>query len=759
MAELQVGIGAEISGLNRGLNDAENRISQFVSKIDKLGAVGDRLTSIGSDMTKAITLPLLGLGVAAVKSYGDMQALRMGLEAVMGSAKLAGSEMTRLQEVAKLPGLGLSEAVRGSIRLQAIGISAESAANMMMQVGNAVATVGNGTAEFERAMYGIQQLANTKFPLGEDLNIIKDALPQVSRLLKDAFGTDRSDELAKMGKTSAEIVEVITQGLEKLPRVAGGINGAFENMKDSVTNSLSRIGLIIDKNLDISGIIDKISGGLDSIVSSFESLNPTVQTTILAFGGILAVAGPLLVVVGGFLTALPSMIAGFTALSTAIAAAGGVMGLLMSPIVLVTAGIIGIVAAVVMNWDKIKPYIVNTINYFRNLYNESLVVRVGVEAIAVYFKTAFAVVGGVLSTAWEIFKTFAKGTADLFSGVGQLIKGVLTGTGEDIKAGLGKIASVIPTTMTSLANDMKTGVVGAFNDANKYINQGLSNIQNNVKLSNITLEDSEPLAKKVEEKVTDAVTKGVKKANETKKEATLEIPLKIQMGSPSGLIIDPLGSLFTEDQLTALGERMNTVSSAVETKMTDIQMGVAQTMISLTETANPANFIGGMIESTLQFASTAITSSFEAMGEAIGSGGNILKAAGNALLGALGSFLSSLCQQMVQYGIAALAMAVLSKLLMNPITAAPAAIAMIAAGAALSLAGGAIKGTLSKGSGGGSGGGGSTATGGSGGYSSGYSSGGSSGGSGGTVVFRISGQDLVGVLSKQQDRNTRLNSN
>ena len=96
---------------------------------------------------------------------------------------------------------------------------------------------------------------------------------------------------------------------------------------------------------------------------------------------------------------------------------------------------------------------------------------------------------------------------------------------------------------------------------------------------------------------------------------------------------------------------------------------------------------------------------------------------------------------------------------MNPITAAPAAIAMIAAGAALSLAGGAIKGTLSKGSGGGSGGGGSTATGGSGGYSSGYSSGGSSGGSGGTVVFRISGQDLVGVLSKQQDRNTRLNSN
>lgn len=758
MAELQVGIGAEISGLNRGLNDAETRISQFVSKLDKIGAVGDRLTSIGSNMTKAITLPLLGLGVAAVKSYGDMQALKMGLEAVMGSARLAGTEMTRLQEVAKLPGLGLNEAVKGSIRLQAIGISAESAANMMMQVGNAVATVGNGTAEFERAMYGVQQLANTKFPLGEDLNIIKDALPQVSKLLKDAFGTDRSDELAKMGKTSAELVEVIITGLGKLPRVAGGINGAFENMKDSVTNSLSRIGLIIDKNLDISGIIDKISSGLDSIVSRFETLSPAIQTSILAFAGVLTVAGPLLVVVGGFLTALPSMIAGFGALSTAIAAAGGVMGLLMSPIVLVTAGIIGIVAAVTMNWDKIKPYIVNTINYFRNLYNESLVVRVGVEAIAVYFKTAFSIIGRVLSTAWETFKTFAKGTADLFGGVGQLIKGVLTGTGDDIKAGLTRIALVIPNTMSSLTNDLKTGIVGAFEDARKNINQGLSNIQNNVKLSNISIEESEPLAKKVEEKVIDAVTKGVSKANETKKGVVLEIPLKINMGSSSGLMVNPLASLFSEDQLTELSERMNAVKSVIETQMTNVQMGIAQTMIGLTETLNPANFIGDMISSTIDFASTAISSSFEAMGEAIGSGGNILKAAGNAVIGALGSFLSSLGQQMVQYGVAALAMAVLSKLLLNPITAAPAAIAMIAAGAALSLAGGAIKGTLSKGSGGG--GSGSTATGGGSGYSSGYSSGGSSsGGSGGTVVFRISGQDLVGVLSKQQDRNARLNSN
>ena len=86
----------------------------------------------------------------------------------------------------------------------------------------------------------------------------------------------------------------------------------------------------------------------------------------------------------------------------------------------------------------------------------------------------------------------------------------------------------------------------------------------------------------------------------------------------------------------------------------------------------------------------------------------------------------------------------------NPGAAIALAGVAIVAGALLSAAGSSI--------GGGSGGGGSSsgsAGGGSQSYSSSYSSGGGFG-NGGEVVFRISGNDLVGVLSRQQDKNTRL---
>ena len=97
-------------------------------------------------------------------------------------------------------------------------------------------------------------------------------------------------------------------------------------------------------------------------------------------------------------------------------------------------------------------------------------------------------------------------------------------------------------------------------------------------------------------------------------------------------------------------------------------------------------------------------------------------------------------------------MIAIKKAFSNPFTA-------IAAGAALIALGSFISSSVSKipeggGSSSGSGASSSNTSMGSSNYSSSY---GGVGG-GGTVVFRISGNDLVGVLSRQQDKNTRLNA-
>jgi hypothetical protein len=362
---LQVIIGASIDGLRNGLNEAQRLLSDFNKNIEKIGEVGDKLSDVGQKLTLYVTTPILGLGAASIKAYGDLQALELGIEAVAGSASYAVKQMDDLREIAKLPGLGLKEAAKGSVGLQAIGYSAGNAEKILSEFGNAIATVGKGRVEFERAIYGVQQLANTDFPLGEDLNIIKDALPQVATLLKAAFGTSRTEDLQKLKISSKQVMDVIVEGLGKLPRVSGGVKNAFENLKDSMQQNLARIGELIDKNFDISGIINKLTDFIDKAISKFESLSKPVQELSLIFIGLAAATGPVLLGIGGILAFLPTLVSGFTAVRAAVIAFNTAM--LTNPYLAAGAAILSLVTAVGLYKSSIE-----TANDRLDRWNESL---------------------------------------------------------------------------------------------------------------------------------------------------------------------------------------------------------------------------------------------------------------------------------------------------------------------------------------------------------------------------------------------------
>ena len=743
-ADLKISIGADSTALGQGLNDAAGKVDAFVAKIGKIADVGDALTSIGGKLSAGLTLPIVGLGVAAVKSYGEIESLQKGLEAVLGSADAAEKEFEKLKEVAKLPGLGMKEAVQGSINLQAIGLSADKSRDILQQFGNAVATVGKGRAEFERAIYGVQQLANTDFPLGEDLNIIKDALPQVSNLLKDAFGSSRSDELAKMGVSSQQVLDTILTGLGKLPRVTGGIKGAFENLGDSMQTSLARVGKIIDKNLNLSGLVDKITGFIDKIVSGFENLDPMWQTVILGAAGFAAALGPVLVGVGGFLTLLPTMLSGLGALSVAFTAMTG-------PIGLVVVGIGAIVAAVVSNWDKITPYIQGTIDWFKRLYNESALVRGIVQGIGFAFNALGMIAVEVVKTIWANFKTLGKGLLETFAGVGGVIEGALTLDWDKVKAGYKRGMNGIVNSLVGVAANSANSFSAVWSNLDKLQNKWSNLSLDNVKVNAPKLADE--TTKTVEEEVKKGIGK-VGKANTVK----VDLPdVDAISGGSKGYYL--LGKIFgTPAEIEAYSQSLVDTTSAgfanLNTVMTDAQKTLLEKQIFFTDLKTKFNeALSGLISETIV---SGIADSFSAMGEAMASGSNIMQAFGKSVLTAFGGFLKNLGKMMIQYGVTALAYSIASKALTNPITAAPAAIALIAAGAALSMIGGAISSAAQGGSSGSySSANGSSYNSGGTSYSSNYTSGGSTGG---VVEFVIRGADLYGVLKQQENRNNRLNA-
>lgn len=741
--DLSISLGLDPTGLRQGLSEAERTISgagrRISASIESIGNLGQKLAGLGATLTASLTLPIVGLATASIKAYGDIQALQKGLEAVAGSAQLAQQQFQDMKEVAKLPGLGLQEAVKGTINLQAIGFSASKAKETLLQFGNAVATVGKGRVEFERAIYGISQLANTPFPLGEDLNIVADVLPQVRTLLNDTFGTSRTEELRALGVSSQQLVDTIITGLAKLPRVSGGIKNAFENFGDSMQQTLARIGKVIDDNLNISGIVDKITDALDVAVTAFEGLDPMIQKVILSIAGLVAIAGPLILGLGGIMTALPIVTAGLGAL-------GAGFTFLISPIGLVVAGLVAVVTAIVANWGKIKPYIDSTIERFKRLYENSVIVRTGVQAFGASLEIMARSGFVVLKVFYNNFLDFGKAVLNVFEGIGKAIEGFLTFDYDKIFGGVNMVLAQ----PYKFINDNVNNSLNGLSEINTIFTTTMDKWKNfdinNFKIPKI-------FGGELEKEINKAVTKGL--GGPKKKDPTLtteEIkPFKIGDGSFS---VDKeyervyRASADWAIKMSELSRSLILPIKPVKEFNLELQLE-AERFRELTENLNKD------LESlTSNSISSALSDMFSSIGEAIGSGGNAIQAIGNTLINAFGSFISELGAMLIKYGTLAVMKGTLDEIIKTGgYQAIAAGIAAIAVGAALSVAGGAI-GSAAKG---GLNGSVSTSTGAS--ASSNYSGNYSSGGfQGGEIKLRLEGRDLVTAFNRNVIEQDRVNA-
>jgi len=328
-------------------------ISDFQAKLDQatqgIRQMGDRMQEIGGALTKALTLPLSLIGGAAIKAATDMDSLERGLTAVMGGADAARSELAKLKDVAKLPGLGFKEAIQGSINLQAAGFSADQSRKSLQAFGNALATVGKGKAELDGVVLALGQIQSKGKVSAEEINQIAERVPQIRKVMQDAFGTADTEILGKMGIQTEEFVTKVTDELSKLPPVTGGMKNAFENAGDTIFISLTRIGTAINKNFDIEGKLAKVSEVVDNLTKRFEALSPQTQQVILTIAGVAAAIGPVLLALAGFVKAIAFIQEAISVASAAITA-------FSAPVALIVAAVAAAAYLIVTNWDSIKAY-------------------------------------------------------------------------------------------------------------------------------------------------------------------------------------------------------------------------------------------------------------------------------------------------------------------------------------------------------------------------------------------------------------------
>lgn len=318
IASLNVSIGASIAELQKGLKGAER----------ELRASGARLSKVGAEISTGLSIPLGLAGIGAIKAAGDMESLTLALQSQLGSVEAAKKEFDLLNQAAKNPGLGVEQAVAGSIRLQGVKFSADEARKVLIEMGNAIARTGGTAENLDSVTKQFAQMSSKGRVLQQDISVIAESMPALSGLMQTAFGTTNVEAIRDMGVSGKEFVLQITKAAEALPRVEGGIKNSIGNAMDSLKQSAAKVGLAINQAFNVTGAVETFAGFLQSIAEGFTSLNPIVQKIIIAFAGIAIAIGPILKVVGAVqllraqaVSAFEGIIAGAKSLAGGILAA------------------------------------------------------------------------------------------------------------------------------------------------------------------------------------------------------------------------------------------------------------------------------------------------------------------------------------------------------------------------------------------------------------------------------------------------------
>jgi hypothetical protein len=301
---------AAVDTLGGSLQQTGEKVDQAAKSADNLGSklstVGGAASGLGLALSAGVTLPLVGLSIAAVKSATDMDSLRRGLIAVSGSSQEAERQFTELREVAKLPGLGFEESIQGAVRLEAAGLSAEQAKNSLLAFGNAIAQVGKGKAELGLVIDELTRLSSETRVSGRSLMELSRQVPQLRSIIAKAFpGATTTQQMEKLGIDSKAFIRIVTSELLKIAPVTGGIKNAFENLDDATKIALADMGS------SVTGILEPVLNHLSDLITDvtrvWMELPDATKGTLVAFAGVAAVVGPLILLAGGLITALGTL--------------------------------------------------------------------------------------------------------------------------------------------------------------------------------------------------------------------------------------------------------------------------------------------------------------------------------------------------------------------------------------------------------------------------------------------------------------------
>jgi tape measure domain-containing protein len=323
--------------------------AQFDSSIDKseskLNTFGDSASKIGRSLSLFVTTPLIGLGIAAVKSSAQMEMLETSFSTMLSSASKASQLMADLKDMAAKTPFETTDLANVTKSLLQYGVSVNDILPTLQILGD---VSGGNAAKFAGISYQYAQMTAAGRLLGGDLRSMVNhgfnPLQEIARTTGETMAS-LQQKMARGAITTEMVAKAFKSATSEGGKFYNGMNAASQTMEGLISTLKDDIGALGRSLADqfIPAIKDAVKQ-LSAMAQKFTALDPKTKNLILGVLGFTAALGPALIVIGTGAKLLSALSLGFH--GTALAANASSLSLGINKVALVAHNIAtGLVAA------------------------------------------------------------------------------------------------------------------------------------------------------------------------------------------------------------------------------------------------------------------------------------------------------------------------------------------------------------------------------------------------------------------------------
>lgn len=341
LGTLKIGISVDTQDAKKGFEDVKKQSKETGESIKTdWSKVASNLSSVGSSLTKALTLPILAAAGAAVKLASDMEETINKIDVVFND----NAETVKDWSSTSIKSMGLAQqtaleaaSVFGDMG-SGMGLTSNEASNMSMQLVQLSADLASfKNISIDRANTALQGVYTGETEALKGLGIV------MTEANLEQYAMNIGVKTSYKEMTQAQKVML---RYNYVMNTTANAQGDFARTSDSLANQ-SRMAKEGFKELGVQfgnvllPIINKVVGGINNLLSSLMLLSPEQRETAVTIALIVAAIGPLLLTVAKVITAITTIKEAIIAANLQMNATAGIIALVVAAVSL----LIGIFAA------------------------------------------------------------------------------------------------------------------------------------------------------------------------------------------------------------------------------------------------------------------------------------------------------------------------------------------------------------------------------------------------------------------------------